>query len=113
MSWSALCLSQYSLPETPRHSEHRWPNRLVIVRAVRANCIEVVQAAASHPQVSPQTLIDFLGNPRRFVTSRLLNEVAQPLPKSSSEQKGRYVIRVMLGDCGEWKLWGRHPLTIN
>ena len=31
----------------------------------------------------------------------------------SLEQEGRLrLIRVKLLDCGEWKLWGRRPLTI-
>ena len=40
-------------------------------------------------------------------------KLARSLLKENAEQEGfdNWVNRVMLGDCSEWKLWGRHPLT--
>ena len=38
--------------------------------------------------------------------------LAQSLLKEKRNKKGKRVNRVRLKDCGEWKLWGRRPLTI-
>jgi hypothetical protein len=38
--------------------------------------------------------------------------LAHSLLKENRNKKGNKGNRVRLKDCGEWKLWGRHPLTI-
>jgi len=38
--------------------------------------------------------------------------LAHSLLKENRNKKGKKGNRVRLKDCGEWKLWGRHPLTI-
>src|ERR1051325_11955100 len=38
--------------------------------------------------------------------------MAQSLPRRKRNKKGNKGNRVRLKDCGEWKLWGRRPLTI-
>jgi hypothetical protein len=38
--------------------------------------------------------------------------LARSLLKENRNKKGKKGNRVRLKDCGEWKLWGRRPLTI-
>lgn len=82
----------------------------------RARCIEDVRAytvlRAFGP--GPTLAVSSFANKKEIQRGAYIPEqlLAQSLLKDNRNKKGKRVNRVRLKDCGEWKLWGRRPLTI-
>lgn len=86
----------------------RLGRRVIIVRRKRPGCIEAVRRAFPIYRLN---LLLFLGNTLWTHCRASAPYLARSLPKSRQNKRVEQGKSGLLGDCGEGKLWGRHPLT--